>query len=284
MKKSAYVALALLAALFLLTGCVSNAVIPEVTVTPGWTSVPTPTDAPFAEQWITLSDAADETLLVDLDGDGARETVRVTSVDSTYTVSVESPGRQAVSVSLPCEYLHCVAAVDAVPGDGFREILTCADVCSDDYETVCFRYDGQLRASEAVAGVPLAVRDGELTVSDRTDLLGTRFVEKQYAFSGDVIPALRLVEGYLWPYEGEHTLKTVRELPVELIMDETYLPTLLPAGEELIPSETDGESVIYFLLADGTAGRILFTKSDTGLFEIDGRPEADYFEEINYAD
>lgn len=165
-------------------------------------------------------------------------------------------------------------------------LYVCADEMSDDYAVVsCVLAAGGAEVVERYAGRITAVDTERKTVmfAEHITVMGSWIGTRSY----DILP-----DGRLRPEElGLLTIANGAERPVtlavdlaaEVFSDGIWQQTVLEAGTQMFPTETDGKSIVYATLSkDGQLCRLLFTKEDwEPLF--DGIPEWEVFTDLIYA-
>jgi len=238
---------------------------------------------------------------LDLDGDGADETVCVFSMpsgfeDSTVGVLVrEEDGAEGMFVSSVI-FAEKVQVVDVDPAAPGVEILVSGDVMSSDYETVCLRWDGgalsrvAFRTPDGTAGDCLYAdadlfMEGLLTVVGKVDVLGSWWGTLTYSWDGE---ALSPMAGDIWHFDrgegdevDDRVLVTAREIPVTY---EDGTEGALPAGTTLWPFATDGSTTVWYETADGGVGTIAIERNEEEyMWYIGGVSEYECFEELPYA-
>ena len=267
----------------------------------------------LAEEEPTLAGqlAQGETLQIDLDGDGAAETVRWAVETTEYgvdclTLTVQPKEGKALVYATDIVWKPEAFALD-LDGDGAVELLLSGDVMSDDYYTACVRYDGSAlyevlfpdsnRGDSGSGyfrqgyGRVIAIEDGRLTLSGSQDVLGTWFATRQvrlspydrFEFDDDGLWTRDMVDlddAELWEYAAL-TAK------IEL----TYTApdgseATLPAGEKLLVIASDKQETAHFTTPDGLIGALSISPDyDRGWgWMVNGVGEADCFEYVPYAD
>ncbi len=221
----------------------------------------------------------------DLDEDGAEEAIVVCS---TETGNVEE--NCEICVSVLDETVHTTEY-----GEGFFEnaVLTDAEsgepcvllVCYDDVginlvTTPC-SFDGLTPVMhEWVYGSVVAAEDSSVTLRDWCDAIGSWDYTREYALSGSF--SLVPVSDMYIVLEGREPLRTIRNLPVEMLVNGAYTEATLPADTLIYPARTDAETYLGFTLKDGREGRVLLTRDEDYITTIEGLPEEEYFDNIEY--
>lgn len=253
----------------------------------------------------------DEVYKLDLDGDGAEESVQIhmqgyEGEENLQLVVQTDELVYTYDTFIMTDESACAADLD---GDGTLELLLSGDEASADYSTWCLEFDRDegLKCIEfADAGRDentgeygeygygrLDAIDGNvLTLTGSQDALGTWWCSRQFTlrdgrFELDDDGVWHVVDETLdtddpefWDY-GALTL--VRDLNVTL--EDGSEATLKP-GNQFVVTETDKVSYVGFVTKDGVRGRISVEPNveDGWGFLIDGASEYDYFEYIPYAD
>ena len=129
---------------------------------------------------------------------------------------------------------------------------------------------------------PMPLDPERFLLSSRFDLLSTYCAQRCYK-AGEYGP-IPLEKYYTVP--SAHPLLTVRDLPVEELDEATGEMTggrlVVPAGEMLMITRTDGDSFVDVRRGDGSTVRILI---DTNVWPrtIEGEDEKSFFETLYYA-
>lgn len=248
---------------------------------------------------------------VDLDGDGAEETIEWNLVDQDeYTSLVELIVARAEGESLvyPTEIESSEAVYVAdLDGDGVTEIFLTGDVASDDYFTVCLHLaGGALRevlfadtnrgdsgAGYFKAGYGLLTgmdpAAGTVTLYGSQDVLGTWFASRtlkldanglfEYADSGWWIREYDPADEEIWEYAA---LTAKAEVPCVIDGQQTALQP----GDQLLITASDKSDQASFITKDGREGMLSISPDYTrgwGMM-VDNIPEDDLFEYVPYAD
>ena len=252
--------------------------------TPTATEEPTPTVAPtlapLPKNLIELARFA-----VDIDEDGAKETVVVATTDEDYGlvyVGVLSPdGFERALAADESEGWFADAYLGAAP-NGAPCLLTTVDIGSDDYITSVFAFSGGKPVLKDELGVYVAQVDGSsVMVRDDLFVIGSWMYTCEYKITPDF--TLRRVSEMIIDTGDREPMHTVQPLPVEMLVGGVYVADTLPIGTLLTPVATDGMTYMSFTLQDGSEGRILFMFGDYRAY-IDGVPADDYFDNLEYWD
>lgn len=255
---------------------------------------------------------ADEMLQIDLNGDGAMETIswQVFCDDENYTEEVALDVLSGESlVGSFNEYLYMAHVYVAdVDSDGVYEIFVTGDIMSNDYVTYCMHYTDQglerLMFADANRGVNTGeyydhgwgyltnISDSALTLYGTQDVLGTYFGARAFGLQDGVFELVDdgiwrfdrgdLSDPELWEY-GALTVQT--EVPVIFVDDGEEYEGMLATGEQLLVVASDKVSIVYFVMQDGRQGYFYIeTDADNFGSMINGLPEDEVFGMIPYAD
>lgn len=267
----------------------------------------------LAEEEPTLEGqlAEGETVQIDLDGDGSVEAVSWAVETTEYgvdclTLTVQPKSGKALVYATDIVWKPEAFALD-LDGDGAMELLLSGDVMSDDYYTVCLRYDGSAlyevlfpdsnRGDSGSGyfrqgyGRIVAIDDGRLTLSGSQDVLGTWFATRQvrlspydrFEFDDDGFwtrEAMDLDDADLWEYAA----LTAKVELAYVAPDGSE--AILPAGEKLLVIASDKKDTAHFVTPDGRIG-VLAISPDYDRrwgWMVNGMGEADCFEYVPYAD
>lgn len=233
----------------------------------------------------------DETVSVDVDGDGTLDTVELVSEydengDMLPSIKVEASSFDNTESILKldgCGYVTNCYFVKADNGRSF--VLFSCDMMSDDYVTQLIEVtSGKPENLDSINGNLTSISNDMIRVDAAVYVLGTYGGKRSYTFA----------EGKLQPVEeryafnssgdksGRHGPKLKEELTVQIEENGTMVEKTLPAGTVIYPVNSDGETVVGFELEDGTYGEITFERTDSGL-SIDGVSEYDLFDDLPYA-
>ena len=260
----------------------------------------------FADEWAGVEYLyADTKNEIDLDGDGANETVIIKQegVEGEEYIALYIFGADGSfhSYDMYVMWLENALAKD-IDGDGVKEIFISCDYYSDDYVTYCFNYtDAEGLSALQFAGID-RYGDGEpytdggygkiehiynstIRLTGSQDVLGTWMAAKEFT----------LVDGRFELAEGMYMFETAESDWIDrpLILrqdievtaeDGSKLP--LKAGEKLLPVASDRET---FALMTTEGGRtfnfdIEFNDETGWGWFVNGIYEEDLFEYVPYAD
>lgn len=250
----------------------------------------------------------DQKIEMDLDGDGAEETVSlrmqgVADEECLQIVVTDADG----AVYIQDTDIHFVKGMYAVDldGDGKVEVLLSGDVYSDDYVTWCFHYDGEALAPVPFAdanrgdntdgyfdygyGMITAIEGNTLTMTGSQDVLGTWMASRVFTLRDG---RFELDDGGLWKMAdvtddpdtwAYRCLTLVKELKVTL---EDGSAAVLNAGDQFVVTQSDKTSIVYFQTKEGARGSFPIepNQQDGWGSLIYGAPEYDAFEYLPYAD
>lgn len=257
---------------------------------------------------------ADQAVAIDLDGDGAAETViwtmaPVDEYDSKLVLRVTLADGATLDYDTEFIGAEAVFAAD-MDGDGSVELLLTGDIASDDYFTVCLHLaNGALIAvpfadgnrgentdqdQEMGYGYPVRLDGSAITLSGSQDVLGTWFGARVYALEDGRF-------GFADDGEWVRDLSDI-DLSDETFWAEGYAPLTtktalgytaadgsrgeLPAGAQLLITGSDKASYARFVTKDGIEGKLSITadaEKGWGML-VDGVSEDDMFERVPYAD
>lgn len=235
---------------------------------------------------------------VDLDGDGMIETVSIVDV-------LEEDGEAYMGIEVRKGTKHSFAKTEIIgceklfltdiDGDGSPEILFSGDWCSDDFITYCWRYKEEalvpvpFENGERLSGGIAAVSPYQLQIFTTVDALGTYTGYTDMRFEDGVI----VYDADTWTIGGGEFEFT----PMLLVKQDIYVlssvgdegeygeEATLSAGTTIYLLETDGSTYVTFMTENGTYGVILLEDNGSGCPTfVNGMPETDVFEGIEYAD
>ena len=252
---------------------------------------------------------ADTRTEIDLDGDGAEETLRLRwDGDPDYpqlTAVVTGTDGAVYEYATDITYYERIYATD-IDGDGKTELLLSGDMASSDYYTWCLRYndeDGLIAVQfpnterdksisgehmDCAYGLIEDITDGVITLYGSQDILGTWFTTRRvkysaadgcFDFADDGAYQIDLSD-HEWENDSR-TLCTTRELPATV----DGADTTLPSGTKLVPYASDLQSYVDVLCEDGTIARVAIeANEDSYSYKIAGQDDSAYFEYMPYAD
>lgn len=247
---------------------------------------------------------------VDIDGDGADDTVLVSITESDsgidydleMTVNITLASDPGNTYTFDTEYYPgnvCAAAVDFDPTDGHKEVLVSYDCEDGDPLTYVYRmkddgtgfdtflepiwiafeegYTGDWYLHGMPEGFAFDAEKG-LAYSRRTEILGTEFVFNSFTVDKDGIRPLD--DEFLYREGMEFTLK--RSLKVTLENGKTKT---LKKGDEFEAYATDRQTYVKIKLADGSIGtvEVSFGNGTSWPVLLNGI-EQDKYANIGYAD
>ena len=253
--------------------------------------------------------ALDQRLEIDLNGDGEAEQVLIKlqgpEEEQTVSVFVTASDGAMYTYDTDVMWLSDAWATD-LDGDGQMEILISGDEMSDDYFTWCLRFDDEagLVALEfadanrgentdgyfdAGYGAVTAIDGNRLTMVGSQDVLGTWMAARTFTLKDG---RFELEDGGLWKllsWEDEEemweygSLTLTAELPVTL---SDGSDDVLRKGDQLVITQTDKVSIVYFRTRDGREGSFPIEPNlEEGWGSlVNGVPEYDLFEYLPYAD
>ena len=264
-----------------------------------------PSENAFTGYMTTTSLSIPDVFTLDLDGDGALETLRA---DAEYS---QEAGTQLVSLSVwtegvrrdlyTCELLDSATLwLVRLDDTGRVYIFLCGDEMSDDYVTRCLYWNGTslqiipfiapkpFTSGVAFGGCIESIQNGVITLSSTRDYFGTWFATLPFSLTNGILSfdtnaiwklQIDLSSAETWEYRS---LKTLCELPASLYGVESALP----AGTVLLPTAIDDENNrVYFVTASGNQGYFTCTDTKNGWgHSINGIDEDECFETLLYAD
>ena len=251
----------------------------------------------------------DQKLEIDLDGDGAAECIqlRLQGVEDaqTLTAFVTAADDTVYSYDTDIQWFQGAWVTD-LDGDGRMEILISGDLISADYFTWCLHYDPEAGLTalqfadanrgdntedyfDAGYGEITAIDGNRLTMVGSQDVLGTWMAARTFTLKDG---RFELEDGGLWqmqPWADENdmweygSLTLKKELPVTL--SDGGEGALQP-GDQLVITQTDKLSIVYFRTRDGREGSFPIEPNlEEGWGSlVNGAPESDTFEYLPYAD
>lgn len=261
----------------------------------------------FADEWagVEYLDAEIKNE-IDLDGDGANETVIIKSEgvsgEEYLALYIFGADGSFHSYDMYVMWLENALAKD-INGDGIKELFISCDYYSDDYVTYCFNYtDAEGLRALQFAGIDrygdgepytdggygklTGFRDGWIFLTGSQDVLGTWMTSRDFAL---VNGRFELVKEGLYVFETAESDWIDRPLilrqDIEVTAEDgSKLP--LKAGEKLLPVASDRET---FALMTTEGGRTfnfdLEFNDETGWgWFANGVYEDDLFEYVPYAD
>jgi len=244
---------------------------------------------------------------IDLDGDGAPETVSIETMPDDF----ESFQRLRVVDAGGAEAVYEAEIIDGkdawiydLNGDGVQEIFLWGDVMSDDYYTWCLHYgSGRLapvlfadtsrgdngrgyfkQGYGALESVDPAA--GTVTLCGSQDVLGTYFMNRTLKLSEDGL--FELADDGLWVRDVDASDPDLWEYAALVPKAEIALEDGEPLapGEKFIVTGTDKESVVTIVTEDGREGTISVSEDymrGWGLL-LNDVSEEELFEFLPYAD
>lgn len=167
-------------------------------------------------------------------------------------------------------------------------VMVDGDEASDDYVIQLIEVtDGTARQCDQVGGAISAMSNEVVLVNGTIDVLGTYQTTRHYTYtSGSFTP---VEERYTFINNSVEDLdsrapKLKKPVKVKLGASEgsELVEEELPAGTVIYPYNSDGETVLGFMLEDGRYGEIIFERTEEGLM-MDGVSEWDLFDNLPYA-
>ena len=253
----------------------------------------------------------DEACDIDLDGDGAEESVliQMQGFDGEENLQLVVQTDELVYTYDTTILSDAAAYAVDLDGDGRIEILLSGDEASADYYTWCLKFDRDaglqcVEFADANRGENTgeygeygygridAIDGNVLTMTGSQDALGTWWCSRQFTLRDG---RFELDDGGAWIVTDElgnmedpefweyGALTLVRDLDVTL--EDGSAATLKP-GDQFVVTETDKVSYVKFVTKDGVRGTISVEPDvEEGWgFKIGGLHEYEYFDSIPYSD
>ncbi len=276
------------AVMALLCACSPAATEPAATKTKSVT--PTPDAASATAPTVTATASADtetggslescealSSLKTDLDGDGTKERVEFIKKAEGVTVRV-SRGETAWEYALPREAENAVSQY--VLKKGKRScVLFCYDLASDDYQTAVISLGKELEVN-ILDGIAESFDNGVLNLNLTVNVAGTWLGTASYAPDNDMHFERA---GKLYGINANRELTVKKTLSA---LDADGGKFTLDAGTKLRLISSDLESVLYFSIEsrDSVCSFTIAPQDDSGEFLIDGVPEREAFDGLEYYD
>ena len=276
------------AVMALLCACSPAATEPAATKTKSATPTPeapsatatavTPTATAGAEADFSLEGCeALSSVKTDLDGDGTEESVEFIKKAEGVTVRV-SRGEALTEYTLPPEAENAVSQY--VLKNGKRScVLFCYDLASDDYQTAIISLGKELEVN-ILDGIVKNFEYGVLNLNLTVNVAGTWSGIVTYAPNSDM--HFERV-GKLYGINAKRELTVKKALSA---FDADGGKFTLEAGTKLRLAASDLESVLYFSIEskDSSCSFTIAPQEDSGEFLIDGVPEREAFDGLEYYD
>jgi hypothetical protein len=252
--------------------------------TPVPSPTPVPTQTPLPEP--TPEVRAEARFSIDLDGDGADETVVVFTVndypyDGWDTVAIEVLGRKGSDIILSDFALFSEAYLTYTQSGQPCVLICCEGEDAADITYICSFKDAAPVLQDETYGAVRHIDETCIIMSSWGDFIGSWGYSREYELTNDF--KLAPVSDMMIETEGSEPLVAIRKVPVEMGTDSAYTADTLPAGTSVWPVSADGEGHMTFRLKDGRTGRITYTQDDDyGYALIDGVNVDEYFDNIEY--
>jgi len=242
---------------------------------------------------------------IDMDGDGAPETIRLEleGSDGEEYIALYLFGADGSFYSYDLFALYLLDAWCAdLNGDGLLELMVECDFYSDDYAAFCFNYteDAGMTVlpftgldrteitdayTDAGYGKITAVNGNRITLTGSQDVLGTWMARRDFMLENG---KFELQDG-LFIFETNEEDWEYRPLILQTGMDVTMEGgewDRLGAGEKVLPVASDLESILYLVTEDGASCSVEIARNEeTGWgYLVNGTPDEELFEYIPYAD
>lgn len=234
--------------------------------------------------------AEGEMFAFDTDGDGTEEVFSYRLNEDAWTTEL-SAGNLRYTV-IEGAALYGAILIDLDPADGVWNLIVSVDEASDDYVTLELHPEnGALVCGGMFYGL-CTLENGKLWVSERSDVLGTRFGARTYSGVPLTPDSLWLTEEFIPTAESiarERSelievgvlLITARELPCTIDGEAVRLPK----GTALwVTGFKADDSEVSVKLEDGRTALIAIECEEEFGYRIAGVPQEEYFENLFYAD
>ena len=250
---------------------------------------------------------------VDLNGDGAPETIAWTMLpgeyDSYLTLYVENSGENVIRHRHETQIIWATSVYLAdFDADGELEFLLSGDVMSDDYVTYCVDYKPEgltnipfkdtFRGGEHEGyydygyGYVTEIKAGVITLTGSQDVLGTYFGSRQFAFMDG---AFETCDDGLWYFDVDtsdpemweyRALNPVQDIPAVFLNEEGQeTEGTIKAGDRILIYASDTKSIVWFVSQSGSFGYLTIEPDvENWGSMIGGISESELFEYVPYAD
>ena len=268
-----------------------------------------PEKEPFKDM-IFYEDSLNQTLELDLDGDGVMEELSIVALEDEYgdydLTFIEENTQTAFNTGIRKDGVVIITDLD--PLDRYLDIFATGDLMSSDYSTCCLRYTAEDFHSvkffdstfgcyrDYFFGELINLEEGKASFSCYIDVLGTFKATCTYEYS-PVTATFKMGDGGLfkmdysswskkemWQYQS---IRTKKELPVFIENEAGLLiESTLDPGTSILLTETNKKDTVWFTTADGTRGIIKnykLGKMDGFTSTIDGKDPESFFKELRYS-
>lgn len=247
----------------------------------------------------TVWEGAPEPFTADLNGDGKEETISLESgatEDDYHLIKItDQDGKEYTRQIEPEEALSGAeiwqtAWGDVNTADTYQEVFVTVDYASSDYETFCFRFDGQQILKTSASGTLKGLENGRIVIENFVDILGTWAAVMPYQLTEAF--QMEPIEGAFWQIDtqdaaqGEeaYPLKARKDFACEEIQDGMAQKITVSKGTAMRLSATDGETVAYLETQDGRYLKLSISRQTSPWsILIGGVPEDELLEGMMYA-
>lgn len=216
----------------------------------------------------------------DLNRDGETKKIQLSDADEQIKLLIGKGDSRTEFFLVDTSIGYLVNAYYVQSYDGYPFFVASYDDCSDDYVAKVLVFSGE--EIEEIFKTPLYVEwidEFGFEAYGYLQSAGTWAVRTHAYFVQD---------GIEWRgvYELDQRaptyqkVRTAKELPVQIQVNDAYMQTSLPPETVLSFTKTDGESYMDFVLEDGTQGKLEFSWSEDWIELIDNIPVYEYFEDI----
>lgn len=256
---------------------------PAATATPELSPTQTPevTESATTEPMASLPKgvSALKRFNADVNSDGSDDKVVVASVNDSDEILVYvlyAGGYQKASVGN--ENYKNVYLGKLYNGKYF--LLVSLQKGSRDYITLAFSFSGLKPVlRDQAEGYIYDTHESEITLSGYVDVIGSWIYTRDFIMTDEYKLESRL--DYIVIKNWVDPIYTIRDVPVEMF-DGTE--ATLPKGVMVRPTITNASSYAYFVLDDGSTGRLLFTRGGDGKVYIEGLVASEYFDYTTCSD
>ena len=225
----------------------------------------------------------------DLDGDGSYEMIYVDADEGVGTVSLRVEPEDGAAPAVQTVYWmndlsRFVGVIDASLGT--RQVFLVGDAGSGDYMTLVFRYENGALLCTEMAGIAKELYgDGRILMQVTLNLLGTYGADCIYARNDD--DSFGPVSDYtVQTHEGFDDARalTVKRAGLSA-QDAAGKAVTLEPGATLVLRATNLIDTARCATGDGADVYLPIALSDDEppVWLIDGRPESDWFDNLQYA-
>ncbi len=256
------------------------------TCDPTTASVTTPTTSPTLMPAVSLPPGTkvEARFFEDLDRDGENESIIASSAEDEIDfdrISVGVITKTSYDEILVCNGIFDGAYRVQTESGEICVLISCQDPVISGGDTYACSFSGLTPVLGGWADGLITGMDGtHITVEDWADFIGSWYYTRECELTDDF--SLVPMSDMMPITEDREPLHTIRELPVEMLVDGEYAAGTLPTGTYLFPTTGDGKSTMCFKLEDGSEGRIRYIRDESFCAMIDGVSEYEYFDNVDY--